>query len=70
MNSNNSGTMPSYCMTALWRRRRRSKVHSSLVFVLFCIAKRNLFHSLGIEYRDNTIIIIIIIIIRGNNTFQ
>jgi len=50
-------------MTVLWRRRRRrSKVHSSLVFVLLCIAKRIFFHSLGIEYRDNTIIIIIIII--------
>ena len=32
-----SGTMPSYCMTVLWRRRR-SKVHSSLIFVLFYIA--------------------------------
>ena len=31
-----SGTMPSYCMTVLWRRRR-SKVHSSLIFVLFVL---------------------------------
>ena len=39
-----SGTMPSYCMTVLWRRRRRSKVHSSLnFFVLFCIAQRIFF---------------------------
>ena len=32
-----SGTMPSCCMTVLWRRRR-SKVFSSLIFVLFSIA--------------------------------
>ena len=32
-----NGTMPSYCMTVL-RRMRRSKVHSSLIFVLFCTA--------------------------------
>ena len=31
-----SGTMPSYYMTFLWRRRR-SKVHSSLIFLYFLI---------------------------------
>jgi len=45
-----SGTMPSYCMTVLWRRRR-SKVHSSLIFVLFLYCIAYFFHSLGIEYR-------------------
>ena len=44
-----SGTMPSYCMTVLWRRRS-SKVHSSLIFVLF-VLHSVFFHSLGIEYR-------------------
>jgi len=57
-NNNNNNTMPSYYITVLWRRR--SKVHSSLIFVLFCIAYRNFFHSLGIEYRSLKIIIIII----------
>ena len=40
--------MPSYCMTVLWRRRR-CKVHSSLIFVLLVL------HSVivwGIEYRE------------------
>ena len=44
-----SGTMPCYCMTVLRRRRRRSEV--SLIFVLFCIAQRNFFHSLENEYQ-------------------
>ena len=53
-----SGTMPSYCMTVLWRRRR-SKVHSSLIFVLFCIAQR--IFSFPRNWVPGSIIIIIII---------
>ena len=40
----------SHCMTVLWRRRR-SKVHSSLIFCTFLYCIAYFFHSLGIEYR-------------------
>jgi len=53
-----SATMPSYSITVL-RRRRRSKVHSSLIFVLF-VSHRVIIHSLRIEYRGQKIIMIII----------
>ena len=40
-----SGTMPSYCMTVLWKRR--SKVHSSLIFVLFFVLHSVIFSFPG-----------------------
>jgi len=46
-----SGTMSSYCITVLWRRRR-SKVHSSLIFVPFWYCIVQFFHSLRIKYGD------------------
>ena len=53
-----SGTMPYYCMTVLWRRRR-SKVHSSLIFVLFFVMHRVIFF---IPWELSTGVKIIIII--------
>jgi len=52
-------------MTVLWRRRRRRKVRSSLIFVLFCIAIiAYFFHSLGIEYRGKKVVVVVVVIIR------
>ena len=57
-NNNNrfSSTMPSYCMTVLWRRRRR-KLHSSLIFVFFCTAYRNFLIPWELSTRVKKIII-------------
>ena len=46
-------------MTVLWRRRR-SKVHSSLIWFLYFSVLHSVifFHSLGIEYRGKNMIII------------
>ena len=41
-------------MTVLWPRRR-NKVHSSLIFVLFLYCIAQFFHSLGIEYQGQKI---------------